>query len=449
MRKLPSLRRHKPTSQAVVTLSGKDFYLGVWPANRRTPPTIIHEKYERLITEWLAAGRQLSSGEKVLALSAAAADLPSVAEVLAMYWTHAERYYRRRNGTPSPELGCLRAALRHLRMYDDLPVSEFSPKKLKAVREAMIRDGLMRTTINYHVGRIKRVFAWAAENEFIAPAVYHGLQSVRGLKAGRSEAREPHPVRPVPRQLVEKTLPHLPPTVAAMAQLQMLTAMRSAEICRLRPTDLDQTVDVWVYRVGDHKTAYHGKERVVPIGPQAQAVLAPLLAAVGPDDFVFSPARTQADRQAMRSSRRKTPRWRSHMERNRRKRKADPKRRAGDRYTPTAYGRCVARACQVAFPLPVELARGMVAEATGRLKPEREAQWRERLGDEGWAKVEQWRKDHHWHPHQLRHLRGTEVRQRFGLDAAQVVLGHCEASVTEIYARADLAKAAEVARLTG
>ena len=55
----------------------------------------------------------------------------------------------------------------------------------------------------------------------------------------------------------------------------------------------------------------------------------------------------------------------------------------------------------------------------------------------------------HWTPHRLRHTRGTEVRARFGLDAAQAVLGHRGADVTQVYAEVDLRKAAEVARLMG
>jgi integrase len=54
-----------------------------------------------------------------------------------------------------------------------------------------------------------------------------------------------------------------------------------------------------------------------------------------------------------------------------------------------------------------------------------------------------------WCPLQLRHTHGTEVRQRFGLEAAQVVLGHARADVTQIYAERDLAKAREVAAAMG
>lgn len=40
----------------------------------------------------------------------------------------------------------------------------------------------------------------------------------------------------------------------------------------------------------------------------------------------------------------------------------------------------------------------------------------------------------HWHPHQIRHSFATRVRESHGLDAAQTLLGHATARVTEIYA---------------
>ncbi len=45
-----------------------------------------------------------------------------------------------------------------------------------------------------------------------------------------------------------------------------------------------------------------------------------------------------------------------------------------------------------------------------------------------------------WHPNQLRHSAATEIRRRFGLEAAQLVLGHSSALVTEaVYAERDAA----------
>jgi integrase len=42
-----------------------------------------------------------------------------------------------------------------------------------------------------------------------------------------------------------------------------------------------------------------------------------------------------------------------------------------------------------------------------------------------------------WSPNQLRHSRATELRARYGLDAAQTVLGHSSADVTQVYAERD------------
>ena len=55
----------------------------------------------------------------------------------------------------------------------------------------------------------------------------------------------------------------------------------------------------------------------------------------------------------------------------------------------------------------------------------------------------------HWHPHQLRHNRGTEVRRKYGIEAARVALGHAHADVTQIYAERDMEKARQIAREMG
>jgi site-specific recombinase XerC len=49
----------------------------------------------------------------------------------------------------------------------------------------------------------------------------------------------------------------------------------------------------------------------------------------------------------------------------------------------------------------------------------------------------------------LRHSTATEIRRRFGLEAAQVVLGHSGANVTEVYAERDFELAMSVAKEIG
>ncbi|MEO2008019.1 MAG: hypothetical protein ABGX22_04955 [Pirellulaceae bacterium] len=47
---IPKYRKHRASKQAIVTLGGKDFYLG--PHGCQTSK----DQYDRLIAEWLAGG---------------------------------------------------------------------------------------------------------------------------------------------------------------------------------------------------------------------------------------------------------------------------------------------------------------------------------------------------------------------------------------------------------
>src|SRR5439155_564319 len=78
-----------------------------------------------------------------------------------------------------------------------------------------------------------------------------------------------------------------------------------------------------------------------------------------------------------------------------------------------------------AFPPPGELAQRAGESA---------ANWRARLTVEQRDEVQRWRKSHRWQPNQLRHTYATEVRRTYGLEAAQVLLGHSKADTTETYA---------------
>ncbi|WP_020468098.1 tyrosine-type recombinase/integrase [Zavarzinella formosa] len=389
-RSLPKLRRHKHSQRGVVTLSGKDVYLGHWPPGKKTPPEEVWANYQRELAEWLAGGKIRS--EPVRSVSP---QIITVSMLMARFWKHAEIHYRQTSGQPGNELHCFRSALRPVReLYASLPVAEFSPLKLKAVRVELVRRDLSRENINNLIRRVRHVFKWGVENELVPPSVLHGLQAVAALKRGRTEAKEGRVVRPVRPELVEKTLPTLPPAVADIVRLLTLTGARCGEICQLRPCDLDRSGPVWLFTPETHKNAHKGKSRVIAIGPKAQAVLLPLLADLQPDEYVFNPSRGM------------------------RKKKAKPVRAKGVRYTTHAVGRCVTRACEMAFPMP------------------------ETAGPE-------WRRENWWTLHQLRHSAATEIRKVFGLDHAQSVLGHAGADMTQRYAELGVEKAVEVALKIG
>jgi integrase len=328
--RVPSYRLHKQSGQAVVTLTDaggrrRDVLLG-----RHGSPESRAE-YVRVLTEWEARGRTLAPW----GAQEQTASLLSVNEVILPFWEHARQHYRHPDGTPTNELNDFRLSLKPLReMYGHTLARDFGPLALKAVRQHMIEDNLSRGVINQRVGRVRRMFRWAVENELVPPSVLEGLRAVRGLQKGRSAARERQPVKPVPLASVEAVLPHLRPQVADMVLLQLHSGMRSGELVRIRGIDIDMTGKVWLYRPGsdqgaegEHKTAHRGYHRVIPLGPRCQEIIRRHLKPAI-DAYLFSPREVMDGLRREQRARRKTKVQPSQQSRK----KARPRRKPGERY---------------------------------------------------------------------------------------------------------------------
>jgi len=225
-------------------------------------------EFDRLICEWLASGRSPSYGVPEGELS--------VAELLVAYLRHAKKYYG--TGAKS-EFFHYRRVARPLRdLYGKTPADEFGPLQFKAVRQQFIAGGCSRRYINACMGRVARIFRWAAGEGLLPASIPQALGMVDGLRRGKTEAPETEPIRPIDNATVEATLPHLPEVVAAMVSVQRLSGMRPGELCMMRPCDIDRSGDVWIYRPTSHKTQHHGHSRDIFIGPKTQEVLIRYLA---------------------------------------------------------------------------------------------------------------------------------------------------------------------------
>ncbi len=280
----PAYRLHRTTGQARVIVGGRHIYLGVYdsPESR--------QRYAQLIAE-------LKDPANTIRLTQPVGAVLTVAQVLAAYLQFAEQEYPPINGKTNRELVAIKASLKPLaQLYKDLPGHEFGPKKLKTVREQLVADDLCRTEVNKRVGKIKRVFKWAVGEELLPPSVYEGLRTVDGLRYDpRKDIRESEPVRPLTEQAVELTLPYVSPQVAAMIRLQWLTGMRPGEALSMKPGLIDRSGDVWLYEPAGHKNKWRGHRRVIPLGPQAQAILQPYLGRAD-ESYMFSPAESEVTR---------------------------------------------------------------------------------------------------------------------------------------------------------
>jgi integrase len=374
--------------RAVVRLHGTDYYLGRYGSPE------AKEKYRLLVAEYLRGGLRpkdpVTPGREYLV------------EDLILDWWEAN----------AVRLPCsarqdeYRRIFRPLRkLFGRTPCRLFGPKSLKAVREDWIHRNVNRKKINHAVRQIVRLFAWAVEEERIQPMVWHALTCVRNLRAGEG-GTEPVRVPPVPDAIVEQTLPFLHPFARSAVRLLRLTGMRCGELFKMKPGMLDRTGSIWRYRIEQHKTAASTGPKILFLGRQSQEILSPLIEGLTPHEPVWTTARGDVSQREFRGQQRVSPMTPS--QRQRAKRAA--RRRTGNEfrgvYTSAVLGRLLLRVCS-------------------------------REGIPG------------WHLHQLRHTKACEVRQMFGLEAAQVMLGHSRADVTQIYAERDLVLAEKVADQTG
>ena len=193
------------------------------------------------------------------------------------------------------------------------------------------------------IGRIRRIFKWAAAEEYLPAIVFQALKTLDPLKRSRTNAPEGRTVKPAKLELVNALLPHMSRPLAAMVRLQLATGMRPGEVCALRPCDIDRGGAIWNVAM--------------------RCRLSPAL-----------------------------------------------RRRAG----------------------------------------ESQRDWRARLAGPDNAVYKAWLRSNCFHPHQLRHNYATAVRRDFGLEAAQLTLGHASAAITDaVYAERDEAKVLEIAAKIG
>ena len=388
----PNYRLHKASGQAFIELDGRRFYLGKYGSKAS------REEYERRKGEYLANGRKLPPTQAKTGISCQ--------ELAVHFLEWAEEYFM----SQPKSFDHLKRAMGFLvKDYGREPVSNFTPQSLIFVQKKLVEHGYARLMVNSYVSAIKRAFKHGTMLGLVEPSISYALQAVGNLKKGRTKAHEYRDIPPVDPEVFEKTLLHLSKRVADMCRVQCLCAMRPQDVCNLRACDIDRSGDVWFYRPPDHKTAHLGDVLTKYIGAQAQAILIPyLIEKEGtPEAFLFSPADTVRDRAIeLRRNRKNLSKKGEVQPSQRNRRKENPKRVAGEQYSTESYGRAVARACKRAGVPP-------------------------------------------WSVNQLRHLAASEIRKKHGLEAAQVMCGHKNASTTEIYAEVNQEKGVQVAREMG
>jgi integrase len=376
-----SYRLHRGSGQAVVTLKGQTYYLGKYGSQESK------EKYHRLIAESMVCA---NFGVKK--------DSIAVAEAVVKFLEYAREYYADGNEYTQN----IYASRPLINLYPSLRLADFGIPELEVVRNWWIERGCSRNHINKMVRRVVRMAKWWAGKQLADPSIHHALKCVEPLKKGRCKVYEPDPITPVSDADVDAAVKFMPKVVADMVRLQRLIGCRPGELVQIKPAMVDTSGDVWTITISDHKNAWRGKDRIIAVGPKAQAILKPYLDR-GLSEYCFSPKEAMQQRDEARHKARKTSM--SCGNKPGTNKRARP-RKDSECYTTGTYGNAIRYACKR-------------------------------------AKIEP------WSPNQLRHAAATHLRKLEGIEAASVILGHSQLNTTEIYAEKNFQAAIVVARKHG
>ncbi|MDE2104065.1 MAG: tyrosine-type recombinase/integrase [Patescibacteria group bacterium] len=168
-------------------------------------------------------------------------------------------------------------------LYGPVPAEEFRAMSLRACMSKWAEEGINRAYINQLALVVRRIWRWAASMDLVPATLVAQLGTVPGLRKGQGAVEDYEPVGPCDLRDVERTLPFFDRKFADLIRLLTVTGARPGEMAALTPEDVDRdwrTIEgqkVWLFRLDEHKTAWQGGLRWIPLVPAAQEILLPHL----------------------------------------------------------------------------------------------------------------------------------------------------------------------------
>ena len=378
-------------------------YLPDPPAKRPVRKVIRHPfgsseariEYHTLLAEWRRNGCRASA----IPLKRDPSVGPlSVAELCAHVWIHAKKSWKKADGKPNVRCERLGYLIQRLRVYDDRPAESLGLAEVQGIANTMAEEGLAKDTYKKRLSSLNDLVSLAVGLSHLTPETRTRVKGAcaalrRTPPTGLADARE---VDAVDDEVVNATLPALPPNAADAIVLARRCGARASEITTLRVREIKQTKikqkPVWFFeRKTQHKTAHHQHVMRRYFDAEAQTLLMPYLERRRPEELVFSRAEDEAWRRERR------PRTTPLNSGNRpgytaATRAGKTPRRCAEGYTDDSLYRAVERACKT-----VGINR--------------------------------------WHPHQLRHSAAVEFGAVHGEQDAMAMLGQKSVAIFRRYSQ--------------
>ena len=309
-----------------------------------------------------------------------------------------------------------------LQHYTGQPVDVLDTRHFLFLQDMFVQHGVSRQYCNMLMGYIRTMLKWGILRKLVPHQVYVEAQFIPPLKKGKTKAYEKPPRQDVSDDVINRTLPHLLPTIRDMVLVQRFASMRPSEIFRMKLGEIDMNyitpdgIVIWMYTPGTNKNSWREKQqkgeyvRIIPLGKPEQDIIAARLSNKSDNDYVFSPKDTVQERYARDAARRKSKVQPSQIVRKEQSAKK-PKRRDRDCYDKDSYNRAISRAI---------IAANKTLPGNDQIPS--------------------------WTPYQLRHTAVSAITLQTGsLDVARAVAGQKSITVTQGYNHADVKIAIEQA----
>lgn len=386
----PKYRIRTDCNRAFVCIGGKRITL---PGAAKSPES--KRAYYSIVAEHLRG----QAGRAGVAGSARPRRQPTaalqVADIVVAWLDHCKVYYGATSNTRSNEYDNCKYAVRPLvALFGDMLVADFGPDELKAVRAAMVSG-------NWSTPNAKKpIVAWPRS---------HANAQINRIKRCWKWGVEHGMVEPAAEAILRVVAPlRRNPTVAAESEPvgPVDAAVVDATLPHMPPTVADMV------RV----------QRLTGLRSDNVCSLRPCDLDRTGDVWVYQPAAHKGSHRGKSLAVAVGPKAQAvllpYLSRSATVFVFNSNRNPASRYSPNTYRNAITRA--------IKRANAARASQPSPLDPLP-----------------------HWHPHQLRHTRGTEVRAHAGAEAARASLGHLHLRTTELYAEADLSTAKEIARRIG
>ncbi|WP_432799915.1 tyrosine-type recombinase/integrase [Poriferisphaera sp. WC338] len=333
-------------------------------------------------------------------------------------------------GTEHPRITNFKRVKKYMASYQGWQAARFGPDQLLQIQQAINEDTYTvpkwvetengrekmqiekhysRRTVNDVVNMIGKMWRWAAGREFVKYSATIALEEVKSIRYAQGNANEKVNRATVTWEELQLVMNSVTSVVADMMALQWHTGMRPGEVCKMRPVDIKQDDEnCWLYipgsdasPVGDHKTAWHKRVRVIPLAGAAQHIVARRMEGKNPKDYLFSPVDAVEEMKKRRYLERTTPMSCGNREGT--NVKEHPMLKPGKCYDSHALNVAIKRGCKLA--------------GVDRFTP-----------------------------YDLRRTAATNTRSKLGKTAAQVLLGHVDVGTTDIYLLEEVKEAMKVAK---